>query len=60
VYTITKRFVLLAMKHFGLREGHFNALLKEFATLLVTRPKGGPLASGLFALSMNGSLRKIV
>ena len=48
------------MNHFGLRGGHFNAALKEFASLLVLRPSGCPLMKGPFALSMNGALRKIL
>ena len=48
------------MNHFGLRGGHFNAALKEFASLLVLRPSGCSLMSGPFALSLNGALRKIL
>jgi hypothetical protein len=36
----TRRLVLLALNHLGLRGGHFTAVLKEFATILVTRPGG--------------------
>ena len=56
----TKRFIPLAMNHFGLMGGHFNAALKEFASQLVLRPSGCPLMKGPFALSMNGALRKIL
>jgi hypothetical protein len=56
----TKRFIPLAMNHFGLRGGHFNAVLKEFASQLVLRPSGCPLMKGPFALSMNGALKKIM
>ena len=56
----TKRFVPLAMNHLGLRGGHFNAALDEFATTLVTKPSGCPLMKGPFALSMKGALRKIM
>ena len=56
----TKRFIPLAMNHFGLRGGHFNVALKEFASLLVLRPNGCLLMKGPFALSMNGALRKIL
>jgi hypothetical protein len=56
----TKRFIPLAMNHFGLRGGHFNAALTEFASQLVLRPSGCPLMKGPFALSMNGALRKIL
>jgi len=55
-----KRFLPLAMNHFGLRGGHFNAALKEFASQLVLRPSGCPLMKGPFALSVNGALRKIL
>ena len=59
-YNATKRFIPLAMNHVGLRGGHFNAALKEFASLLVMRPSGCPLMKGPFALSLNGALRKIM
>ena len=36
----TMRFVPLALSHLGLRGPHFQAVLKEFATILVTKPKG--------------------
>jgi len=56
----TNRFIPLAMNHSGLRSGHFNAALKEFASLLVLRPSGCPLMKGPFVLSLNGALRKIL
>jgi hypothetical protein len=56
----TKRFVPLALNHLGMRGGHFNAVLNEFATTLVTKPSGCPLMKGPFALSMKGALRKIL
>ncbi len=56
----TKRFIPLAMNDFGLRGGHFNAVLKEFASQLVLRPNGFPLMKGPFALSMNGAFMKIM
>ena len=56
----TKRFVPLAMKHVGLRGGHFNASLKEFATTLVTRPSGCSVMKGPFALSVKGAVRRIL
>ena len=59
-YNSTKRFIPLAMNHFGLRGGHFNAVLKKFASLLVTRPNGCSLMKGAFTLSMNGALRKVL
>ncbi len=36
----TMRFVPLAVNHFGLRGPHFQAVLKEFATIVVTKPEG--------------------
>jgi len=56
----TKRFVPLALNHLGMRGGHFNAVLNEYATTLVTRPSGCPLMKGPFALSLKGALRKIL
>ncbi len=35
----TMRFVPLALNHFGLRGSHFQAVLKEFATIVVTKPE---------------------
>ena len=48
------------MNHVGLRGGHFNAVLKEFASLLVLHPSGCSLMKGPFALSLNGALKKII
>jgi hypothetical protein len=56
----TRRLVPLAINHLGIRGGHFQALLKEFATILVTRPGGCVLLQGPFALSINGALQKIL
>jgi hypothetical protein len=56
----TMRFIPLAMNHLGLRDSHFNAALREFATQLVMRPNGCSIMSGLFALSLNGALRKLL
>ena len=45
----TRRLVPLAINHLGLRGGHFQALLKEFATdatILVTTPGGCVLLEG--------------
>ncbi len=36
----TMRLIPLAMNHLGRRGGHFQAALKEFATVLVTKPGG--------------------
>ena len=58
--SFTKRFIPLAMNHFGLRGGHFNSTLKEFETILVNRPSGCSMMRGPFALSMNGAMGKIL
>jgi hypothetical protein len=56
----TRRLVPLALNHLGLRGGHFNAVLKEFATILVTRLGGCALLQGPFALSINGAFLEIL
>jgi hypothetical protein len=56
----TRRLVPLAMNHLGLRGAHFESVLKEFATSLVSKPAGCGLMQGPFALSINGALRKII
>jgi hypothetical protein len=56
----TRRLIPLALNHLGLRGGHFQTMLKEFATILVTRPDGYSLLQGPFALSVHGALHKIL
>ena len=56
----TRRLIPLALNHMGLRGGHFQAMLKEFATIMVTRSGGCSLLQGPFALSINGALHKIL
>ena len=56
----TMRFIPLALNHFGLRGPHFQAALKEFATIVVTRPEGCALLRGPFALTLSGALHKIL
>jgi hypothetical protein len=56
----TRRLIPLALNHLGLRGGHFQAMIKEFATILVTRSCGCSLLQGRFALSINGALHKIL
>ena len=56
----TRRLIPLALNHMGLRGGHFQAMLKEFATILVTGPGGCSLLQGPFALSLNIALHKIL
>ncbi len=48
------------MNHFGLRGPHFQAVLKEFATIAVTKPEGCSLLQGPFALTHSGALHKIM
>ncbi len=56
----TRRLIPLALDHMGLRGAHFHAMLKEYATILVTRPGGCSLLQDPFALSLNGALHKIL
>ncbi len=56
----TMRFVPLALNHLGMRGPHFQAVLKEFASIAVTRPEGCPLLQGPFALTHSGALHKIL
>ena len=57
----TRRLISLALNHMGLRGGHFQAMLKEFATILVTRPGGCSLLHDPFALlSLTNALHKIL
>ena len=56
----TVRFVPLALNHMRLRGPHFQAVLKEFASILVTKPEGCSLLRGPFALTHSGALKKIM
>jgi len=56
----TRRLVPLALNHLDLRGGHLSTVLKEFATILVTRPGGSALLQGPFTLSLNSALLKIL
>ena len=56
----TMRFIPLALNHLGMRGPHFQAVLKEFATIMVTRPEGCSLLQGPFALTHSGALHKIL
>ena len=42
-------FIPLALNHFGRRGPHFNALLNQFASQLISRPGGCRLLNGPFA-----------
>jgi hypothetical protein len=59
-FSSTMRFIPLAMNHFGLRDNHFNAALREFASHLAMRPSGFSLMPGPFTLFLNGTLRKLL
>ena len=57
----TMKFVPLALNHMGLRAGpHFQAVLKEFASILAMKPEGCSLLRGPFALTPSGALKKIM
>jgi hypothetical protein len=56
----TMRFVPLALNQFGLRGPHFQSVLKEFATIVVTRPEECSLLQGPFALTYSAALHKIL
>ena len=59
-HSATRRLIPLAMNHLGLRGAHFESVLKEFATSVVSKPAGCSLMQGPFALTINGALRKII
>ena len=54
------RFIPLALNNLGLRGPHCQATLKEFPTILVTKPEGCSLLRGPFALTHSGALHKIL
>jgi len=56
----TMRFVPLAMDHLGMLGSNFQASLKEFATIILTKPEGCFLLQGPFALTHTGALHKIL
>jgi hypothetical protein len=56
----TMRFVPLALNHMELRGPHFQAVRKEFASIMVTKPEGCSLLRGPFALTHTGALKKIM
>jgi hypothetical protein len=47
----TTKFIPLALTNMGLRGHHFQVVLEEFATILVTKPDGCFLLHSLFALT---------
>ena len=56
----TMRFVPLALNHFRMWGPHFHAILKEFATIVVTRQEGCPLLQGPFAITHTCDLHTIL
>ena len=56
----TMRLIPLAMNHVGLRGPHFQAILKEFATLVVSNPAGCALLQDSFALTHKRALQIIM
>jgi hypothetical protein len=56
----TMRYISLALNNTGLRGPHFQATLKEFATIMVTTPEGCSLLRGSFALTHTGAIHKIM
>ncbi len=56
----TMRFVPLALNHMGLRGPHFQAVLKEFAAIMVTKPEGCSLLQGPFAMTHTVALQTIL
>ncbi len=54
----TMSFVPLSLNHFGLRGPHFQAVLKEFATIVVTKLEGCSLLQGPIALTHSGARHK--
>ena len=56
----TMRFVPLAPNHLGLWGPHFQAVLKEFASILVTKPEGCSLLRGPFALTHTATIQMIM
>jgi len=59
-FSSTMRFVPLALNHLGLRGPHFQAMLKEFASIMVTKPERCSLLKGPFASTHTGALHKIL
>ncbi len=56
----TMRFVPLALNHMGLRGPHFQAVLKGFAAIVVTKPEGCSLLQGPFAMTHTSALQTIL
>jgi hypothetical protein len=56
----TIRFVPLAFNHMGMRGPHFQTVLQEFATIMVTKPEGYSLLQGPFVVTHTGALHEIL
>jgi hypothetical protein len=56
----TMRFIPLAMNQFGKRGPHFDALLREMASVLIKRPAGCGLLQGPFAIPPTVALGRIL
>jgi hypothetical protein len=56
----TMGFIALALNHLGMRGPHFQVVLIEFASILVTKPEGCSLQHVPFALTHSGALHKIL
>ena len=56
----TQRFIPLAMNQCGRRGPHFNAVLREHASLLINRPSGYNLLRGPFAVPPTVALAKVL
>ena len=56
----TMRLIPFVVSHLGLHSPHMQAILKEFATSVVTNPTGCSLLHGPFAVTSRGALQKIL
>ena len=56
----TQRFIPLAMNQCGRRGPHFEAMLREHASLMIRRPSGSRLLHGPFAVPPTVALGKVL
>ena len=56
----TQVFIPLAINHCGRRGPHFNAIMHQFASLVVTRPSGCRLLKGPFAQTQASAMGTIL
>jgi hypothetical protein len=59
-FSATKRFIPLAMNQFGRRGPHFEAVLREHASLMIKRPSGCRLLQGPLAVPPTVALSKVL